>query len=84
MRDAMVPLEYLLKFIEEDAPFGDITSESIVPVVSCRALIRAEQDGIVAGLIEAEALFSHFGVEVKQEAVDGEVVKEGDLLLLLS
>ena len=57
MRDAMIPLEYLLKFIGEDAPFGDITSESIVPEVSCRALIRAEQEGIVAGLQEAWSPF---------------------------
>ncbi|MFZ0006380.1 MAG: carboxylating nicotinate-nucleotide diphosphorylase [Methanoregula sp.] len=80
----MIPLEYLLKFIGEDAPFGDITSESIVPEVSCRALIRAEQEGIVAGLQEAGALFSHFGVEVSPATSDGKQVKEGDALLTLS
>lgn len=80
----MVPLEYLLKFIDEDAPFGDVTSESIIPDVSCRAVIRAEQDGIAAGLDEAAALFSHFGVDVQQDARDGETVKSGAVLLSIS
>ncbi|MFA7694841.1 MAG: carboxylating.nicotinate-nucleotide diphosphorylase, partial [Methanoregula sp.] len=80
----MVPLEYLLKFIDEDAPFGDVTSESIIPDVSCRAVIRAEQDGIAAGLDEAAALFSHFGVDVQQDARYGETVKSGAVLLSIS
>jgi nicotinate-nucleotide pyrophosphorylase (carboxylating) len=84
MRDAMIPLEYLLNFIDEDAPFGDITSESIVPDVSCQALIRTEREGIVAGLQEVGVLFSHFGVKVKPETGDGELVKEGVVLLTLS
>ncbi len=81
---AMVSLEYLLKFIEEDAPSGDVTSDAIIPDVTCRAVIRAEQEGVAAGLLEAAALFSHFGVDVQQESRDGEVVKTGVVLLSLS
>ena len=77
----MVPLEYLLKFIDEDAPSGDVTSESVIPDVTCRAVIRAEQDGVAAGLLEAAALFSHFGVDVQQDTRDGETVKNGAVLL---
>ena len=80
----MVPLEYLLKFIGEDAPSGDVTSDAIVPDVTCRAVIRAEQEGIVAGLLEAAALFSHFGVDVTQDTCDGDTVKAGKILLSLS
>jgi nicotinate-nucleotide pyrophosphorylase (carboxylating) len=80
----MVPLEYLKKFIDEDAPFGDVTSEFVIPDVACRAVIRAEQDGVTAGLLEAAALFSHFGVEVRQDIHDGETVKAGTVLLSLS
>lgn len=80
----MVPLEYLLRFIDEDAPSGDLTSESIIPEVSCRAVIRAEQDGVAAGLEEAGALFSYFRVDVRQEIGDGKTVKAGDVLLSLS
>ncbi|HVP97553.1 carboxylating nicotinate-nucleotide diphosphorylase [Methanoregula sp.] len=80
----MVSLEYLLKFIDEDAPSGDLTSDAIIPNVVCRAIIRAEQDGIAAGLEEAGTLFSHFGVEVREDTRDGTIVKEGEVLLSLS
>ena len=80
----MVSLEYLLKFIDEDAPFGDVTSDVIIPDITCRAEIRAEQDGVIAGLAEARALFSHFGVEIQEKTRDGMTVKAGDVLLELS
>ena len=60
----MVVLDYLLKFIEEDAPFGDMTSAAIIPDITCNAVIRSEQAGIIAGIEEASTLFSHFGVSV--------------------
>ena len=81
---AMVPIEYLLKFIDEDAPFGDVTSEAVIPEVSCRAVIRAEQDGVVAGLEETAALFSHFGVETRREVRDGDRVSRGGIILSFS
>lgn len=79
----MVPLEYLLNFVSEDAPFGDVTSDSVISDISCRAVIRAEQDGVAAGLAEAAALFSHFGVNVRQDTCDGASVKNGTVLLSL-
>ena len=79
----MVPLDYLLKFIHEDAPFGDVTSAAVVPDIRCRAVIRAEQDGVAAGLEETAALFSHFGVDVRQDTHDGASVKNGTTLLSL-
>ncbi len=72
----MVMLDYLLQFIEEDAPSGDLTSAAIIPDISCNAVIRAEQDGIIAGLEEASILFSHFGVSVKHLVNDGDSVCE--------
>ena len=80
----MVSLEYLLKFIDEDAPYGDVTSEAVIPEITCRAVIRAEQDGVVAGLEEAGILFSHFGVEVQEEILDGNAARKGEILLSLS
>ena len=41
----MVPIQYLLRFIEEDSPFGDITSDTVIPDKTCNAVIRAEQEG---------------------------------------
>ena len=80
----MVVLDYLLRFIEEDAPAGDVTSDAVIPDITCDAVIRAEQDGIIAGLNEAGELFSHFGVSVKYRVKDGDTVSRNDSLLELS
>lgn len=79
----MVSINYLLRFIEDDAPRGDITSEVIIPDMNCHAVIRAEQDGTVAGISEAAALFSHFSVSVNPDKKDGDVVSTGNILLSL-
>ena len=80
----MVVLDYLLQFIKEDAPSGDVTSAAIIPDITCNAVIRAEQEGIIAGLEEASTLFSHFGVSVIHLAKDGDAVCQNDSLLLLN
>ena len=77
-------LDYLLQFIEEDAPSGDVTSAAIIPDITCNAVIRAEQEGIIAGLEEASTLFSHFGVSVTHLTKDGDAVCQNDSLLLLN
>lgn len=79
----MVLINYLLHFIEEDAPFGDVTSSAIIPDITCSAVIRAEQPGIIAGLKEVSLLFSHFGVSAESLVKDGDSVRQGDTLLLL-
>jgi len=79
----MVLIDYLLHFIEEDAPFGDVTSSAIIPDITCSAVIRAEQHGIIAGLKEVSLLFSHFGVSAESLVKDGDLVRQGDSLLLL-
>ena len=80
----MVSLDYLVQFVREDAPFGDATSDAVIPEVSCHAIIRAEQAGIIAGIEEAAMLFTHFGVQVKACVTDGDRVNRGDTLLSLS
>jgi len=74
----------LLEFLREDVPAGDVTSEAVIPDVSCTAVIRAEHDGTIAGVAEAAALFSHFGTSVHPEKTDGMDVKTGDVILRLS
>jgi nicotinate-nucleotide pyrophosphorylase (carboxylating) len=81
--DGMVPIQYLLRFIEEDAPFGDITSDAVLPDCTCRAVIRAEQEGIIAGMGEASALFEHFGIVAEQGKQDGDAVIPHDIILFL-
>jgi len=80
----MIPLTYLLRFLEEDAPFGDITSEAVIPEdLETEAVIIAKQDGVIAGLEEAKALFEHFDVKVELKAKDGDEVKKGDVVIEL-
>lgn len=80
----MLDISKLLSFVEEDAPFGDITTVAVVPDVPCRAVVRAGEPGVAAGIEEAAALFSAFGVAVEQQVVDGTWIGEDDILLSLS
>ena len=81
----MVNLDYLLRLIEEDAPFGDVTSEAVIPEgTKAKAVIIAKQNGVIAGVEEAKALFEHFGVNVEVKKRDGEDVKKGDVILELT
>ncbi len=77
-------LNQMLRFIEEDAPFGDVTSSLVIPDITCNAVMKAEQGGIIAGLKEVSSLFSHFGISVKHGAKDGNVVCKNDMILSLS
>jgi nicotinate-nucleotide pyrophosphorylase (carboxylating) len=83
MMNDMVTIQYLLGFIEEDSPFGDITSLAVIPNTTCRALIRAEEGGIIAGIEEASALFMHFGIMADPAKQDGETVIPHDIVLSL-
>ena len=83
MNTFMELLKYLLQFIENDAPYGDVTSAAIIPNITCEAVIMAEQEGIIAGLDEAALLFSYFGVSVTYHKKDGNAVRKDDQLLSL-
>lgn len=67
----MVTLEYLLSFIDEDAPYGDLTTSSIIGDCPCTGSLVARQDGTIAGLKEASLLFSHHGVDFFPRTDDG-------------
>jgi nicotinate-nucleotide pyrophosphorylase (carboxylating) len=80
----MISLSYLLRFLEEDAPFGDVTSEAVIPEdLNAKAIIIAKQSGVIAGLEEARLLFEHFDVKVKQKVKDGEKVEKEQILMKL-
>ncbi|BAA29079.1 283aa long hypothetical nicotinate-nucleotide pyrophosphorylase [Pyrococcus horikoshii OT3] len=77
----VIPLEYLLRFVYEDSPYGDVTSEAIIPEdMNAEAVIIAKQDGVIAGVEEARVLFEHFGVKVNVLKKDGEYVKKGEVI----
>ena len=80
----MVDREQLLRFIMEDAPNGDLTSELLLdPSIICRGLIHVKETGIIAGLEEAAEIFRLLGVTVISRARDGELVVKGGTLLEL-
>ena len=80
----MTDLNELLQYLKEDTPAGDVTSDAIIPDVCCTAVIRTEQDGVLAGVEEAAALFSYFGTVITSRKNDGDSVKSGDVILSLS
>ncbi|NJE08940.1 carboxylating.nicotinate-nucleotide diphosphorylase [Thermococcus sp. M39] len=80
----MISLSYLLRFLEEDAPFGDVTSEAVIPeTLNAKAVIIAKQSGVIAGLEEARLLFEYFDVKVEQKVKDGQKVEKGQILMEL-
>jgi nicotinate-nucleotide pyrophosphorylase (carboxylating) len=78
-----VPLADLLSFVAEDAPGGDLTSSALAPLGRCRAEIRAKESGVIAGIGEASALFSHHGISVTPALRDGESCRAGSLVMVL-
>jgi nicotinate-nucleotide pyrophosphorylase len=77
--------EILLSFIAEDSPFGDVTSNLLIPPdASCTGVIRSREAGVIAGLGEAAFLFTHFGAQVVQAVDDGEQVSSETVLLRIS
>ncbi len=63
------------RFLREDIGTGDITTSMFVPDIAGQAVIRCEQDAVVAGLEEASEIFSRMGVRSESLIGDGDRVK---------
>ena len=73
--------------LAEDAPAGDPTSESIFNADSeATAIIRAKEDGVVAGLPVAQNVFRKVCPEIRFEAKveDGQEVIAGELVAVVA
>ncbi len=69
---------------EEDIGTGDVTTESIFPDDAvCKAVIKSKEDGILAGLPIAKAVFEKLGTlsEWNEIKKDGENISSGDILV---
>lgn len=74
----------LLEFLKEDIGRGDITTEGVCRGERARAVIRAKEEGILAGVEFAVRVFSLLGeVKVLKSMKDGESFSAGDELLVL-
>jgi nicotinate-nucleotide pyrophosphorylase (carboxylating) len=79
----MIPLPELLRFIDEDAPSGDLTTDVLAPLGRCRARVFLREAGVAAGVEEAAALFAHYGVTILGAVPDGTAVDADATLLSL-
>lgn len=71
-------------FLKEDIGTGDITTESICRGEKVRAVIRAKDEGVLAGMPFAIKVFELLGgVEVIASRMDGVTFKKGDELLVI-
>jgi len=52
-----------------------------VPVVEAFGRIVCKEEGVLAGLEEARAVFRHLGLTTASDLVDGQPVKKGDVVL---
>ena len=77
--------EKLKKILAEDVGQGDVTSAAVVPKnLIVDSVIIAKEEGIIAGIEEAMILAKSLGFNAKPDAVDGDVIKNGDLILKIS
>ena len=74
----------LQRFLEEDLGTGDLTTELIVSEETVRAVVKAKEKGVLAGLPFVQELFLMLGgVYVKPLVSEGKEFKEGDVILEL-
>jgi len=87
----MLPLwlyrDLVREALREDAPFGDLTTQALIPEdLRGRAVVRAQEPLVVCGLPVAEAVFREVdsGLELSAKVREGEEVSEGAILLEIS
>jgi len=79
-------LNWLQKFFEqeykEDVGQGDITSQAVLTTNKIgKAVLRAKQEGVIAGIEEASWFLKNHGLKVKIHAKDADKVKKDDTVL---
>ncbi|MHA1694400.1 MAG: carboxylating nicotinate-nucleotide diphosphorylase [Candidatus Helarchaeota archaeon] len=74
--------EKLLYFLKEDIQFGDLTSNLLISDdLKAKAVIIAEQDGIIAGINEAVSICELAQLKPIQIVKDGDKVSKGSRIL---
>jgi len=79
-----IPLSKLISFVEEDSPFGDITSEAVIDPQQCSAVISARQNLVLAGLAECIRLSEWYGLTIKTSGTDGTSYTTDDEILIVN
>ena len=69
--------------LAQDVASGDVTTEAVIPVgLEAKAHILVKEDGVLAGMVVAEAVFRHVDPDLPLEVLiqDGTRVKKGDIV----
>src|SRR5690606_7332855 len=77
----------LQRFLDEDAPWGDVTTESLLPEgARMAAALRSRAAGVASGLDIAAEVFALVDsrVEVERHAAGGDRIAPGDVLLTVA
>jgi nicotinate-nucleotide pyrophosphorylase (carboxylating) len=70
------------EFLREDIGYGDITSQSLIPVnQSAKAVLYFKEDGVASGLEEAGKVFEILGCKTVAHVIDGSKVKAREPLI---
>lgn len=78
---------YIKQALNEDMPFGDITTDAIIPQeVKVRAVIIAKESGVLAGIDVARRVFELLDPTIlfSKQKKDGETFKAGEILACLA
>ncbi|UCE38604.1 MAG: carboxylating nicotinate-nucleotide diphosphorylase [Thermoplasmata archaeon] len=70
-------------YLAEDIMDSDITSEALLSDEKAKGQIIAKEDCVIAGLLEAQEIFSYLGLDVKSEVSDGDRAIMGDIVLTI-
>lgn len=79
--------KYTVDVLKQDVGKADITTTSIFGKKASRpakAVIRAKDNGVVAGIEETVWFYKHCGIKAVRHKKDGDVVRPGDVILELS
>ena len=72
--------EDLLRYLNEDIPFGDVTSRAMIPDRRCMARITVKENTVISGLAEAEAICTHCGITFTRRVAEGAEIHAGSVI----
>jgi len=73
--------EAILAYYKNDVGAGDMTASAVLPPTQITAIIKAEGDGVLAGMLEARFLLGRLGIKVKSAKDDGSAIGKGCTVL---
>jgi nicotinate-nucleotide pyrophosphorylase (carboxylating) len=77
--------EKLKQILAEDIGQGDVTAAAVIPANSTvKAEVIAKGEGVVAGIQEATFLMEYLGLTVITKVIDGEKIKNKQVLMRIS